>query len=143
MLERNWEMMSAVLDAAFADDVGPLARIDRFVDSFARMLTLMREKMGATPGCPLGGLAAELAGQGGDTRTRVTGILNAWARYFVEAIAEAKGRGEVDPGVDATATAMRLLAHLQGLALLARAYDDPQLVLQAKADLPLLLPAPR
>ena len=127
VLDLNWVMMSAVLDAAFADDVAPLARIDRFVDGFGGMLALMREKMGATPGCPLGGLAAELAGQGDEPRAQVTRVLDAWARYFADAVSEAKGRGDVDTTVDAAAAATRLIAHLQGLALLARAYDDPQI----------------
>ena len=140
VLDLNWVMMSAVLEEAFADDVAPLARIDRFVDGFGGMLALMREKMGATPGCPLGALAAELAGQGDESRAHVTRVLDAWARYFADAVSEAKGRGEIDAGVDAVAAATRLIAHLQGLALLAHTYDDPQIVLRAKADFRMLLP---
>ncbi|GAA1408619.1 TetR/AcrR family transcriptional regulator [Catellatospora coxensis] len=139
VFELNWTMMSAVLVQAFADDVGPLARIDRFLDSFAAMLAMMREKTGSTPGCPLGGLAAELAAHGEDARAHVTRVLDAWKRYFADAISEAKGRGEVDPKIDSGAAATRLLAHLQGLALLAQAYDDPRLLLHAKADLRMLL----
>lgn len=136
VLERNWAMMRAVLEESFADDLAPLARIDRFVDAFARMLTLMRQKMGTTPGCPLGNLAGELANHGGDTRAHLARILQDWTRYFAEAISQAKGRGEIDPGHDPDAAATRVLAHLQGLTLLAKAYDDPGLVLGLKDDLP-------
>ncbi|MET8153773.1 TetR/AcrR family transcriptional regulator [Actinoplanes sp. NPDC049668] len=144
VLERNWALMSAVLDEAFVDDVPPLARIDRFVDSFAERLSLMRDAMGGvTPGCPLGGLVGELAGHGDEPRTHAARILHAWTQYFTDAISEAKGRGDVDPAVETGPAATRLLAHLQGLALLAKAYDDPRLVLQAKKDFRQLLAAPR
>ncbi|MEV6600917.1 TetR/AcrR family transcriptional regulator [Actinoplanes sp. NPDC051346] len=141
VLERNWDMMSAVLQAAFADDVAPLARIDRFVDSFAEMLAALRQRMGATPGCPLGGLAAEMAGHGDDARAQVTRILAGWTRYFTEAIAEAKGRGEIAAAVDPGEASMRLLAHLQGYALMAKAYDDPDVLRQAKTGMRMLLGA--
>ncbi|GGL58754.1 TetR/AcrR family transcriptional regulator [Planomonospora parontospora] len=139
VLELNWAMMSAVLEEAFTDDVAPLARIDRFVEAFARMLGLMRQKMGTTPGCPLGNLAAELAAHGGEVRVRLVRALRDWTRYFADAISEAKGRGEIEPALDPDAAATRVIAHLQGLALLAKAYDDPDLVLRLKDDLPLLL----
>ncbi|MBQ1072763.1 TetR/AcrR family transcriptional regulator [Micromonospora sp. C31] len=143
VLEHNWAMMSAVLEEAFADDLPPLARVDRFVDSFARMLTLMRDRFGTTPGCPLGSLAAEFAMHGDDARAQAIRLLQAWKAYFSTAISEAKGRGEVASTVDAETAATRALAHLQGLALLAKAMDDPGLVLQAKTDIRLLLQAPR
>ncbi|MBG0826616.1 TetR/AcrR family transcriptional regulator [Planomonospora sp. ID67723] len=139
VLELNWAMMSTVLDEAFADDVAPLTRIDRFVDGFVRMLTLTRRQMDITPGCPLGNLTAELAARQGDIRARLVRILQAWTRYFADAISEARGRGEIEPTVDPNAAATRVLAHLQGLALLAKAHDDPDLVLSLKDDLPVLL----
>ncbi|OJF13795.1 TetR/AcrR family transcriptional regulator [Couchioplanes caeruleus] len=141
VLDRNWDMMSTVLEEAFADDVGPLARIDRFVDSFAGMLALMRQRMGATPGCPLGGLAAEMAGLGDDSRAQVTRILAGWTRYFTSSIGEARDRGEIDPATDPGEAAMRLLAHLQGYALMAKAYDDPDVLRHAKPGLRMLLGA--
>jgi TetR/AcrR family transcriptional repressor of nem operon len=141
VLDRNWDMMHAVLEEAFAADVPPLERIDRFVDSFVRMLSLMRERFGATPGCPLGGLAAEVAGHGDDGRARAGRALSGWMGYFATAISEAKGRGDVPADIDAGGAAMRVLALMQGLALLAKAHDDPALVLLAKDDIRLLLRA--
>ncbi|WP_328474378.1 TetR/AcrR family transcriptional regulator [Actinoplanes sp. NBC_00393] len=143
VLDHNWDMMHAVLEQAFASDVPPLERIDRFVDSFVRMLTLMRERFGATPGCPLGGLAAEVAGHGDEGRARAGRVLAGWTGYFSTAISEAKGRGDVPAGVDPGGAAIRVLALMQGLALLAKAHDDPGLVLLAKNDIRLLLQAAR
>ncbi|GGQ62824.1 TetR/AcrR family transcriptional regulator [Couchioplanes azureus] len=141
VLERNWDMMSTVLEESFATDVGPLERIDRFVDGFAGMLALMRQRMGATPGCPLGGLAAEMAGLGAEARAQVGRILTGWTRYFTSAIGEARDRGEIEASTDPGEAATRLLAHLQGHALMARAYDDPDMLRRAKPGLRMLLGA--
>ncbi|GAA4606307.1 TetR/AcrR family transcriptional repressor of nem operon [Actinoplanes octamycinicus] len=141
VLDHNWDMMHAVLEESFADDVPPLERVDRFVDSFVRMLTLMRERFGATPGCPLGGLAAEVAGHGDEGRARAGRVLAGWMGYFATAISEAKGRGDVPADVDPRLAATRVLALMQGLTLLAKAHDDPGIVLLAKADIRLLLRA--
>jgi TetR/AcrR family transcriptional repressor of nem operon len=143
VLEHNWDLMHALLEEAFADDVPPLARIDRFVDSFVRMLTSMRERFGATPACPLGGLAAEVATHGDEARARAGRVLAGWMGYFSGAISEAKGRGDVPADVDPGGAATRVLALMQGLALLAKAHDDPGLVLLAKTDIRLLLRASR
>ncbi|BCJ46014.1 TetR family transcriptional regulator [Actinoplanes ianthinogenes] len=143
VLEHNWDMMHAVLEEAFAADVPPLERIDRFVDSFARMLSAMRERFGATPGCPLGGLASEVAGHGEEGRVRAGRVLSGWMGYFAAAVSEARGRGDVPADTDPRAAATRILALTQGLTMLAKAQDDPGLVLLAKADIRLLLRAPR
>lgn len=142
VLDRNWSLVEAVLEEAFAPDLPPLARIDRFVDRFAGLLSLMRGRFGETPGCPLGGLVGELASHGAEARGRSAATLQRWARYFATAIGEAQDRGELDARVDPAAAGDTLLAHLQGLTLLAKVRDDPLLVLRAKGGFRLLLAEP-
>ncbi|MFV2020198.1 TetR/AcrR family transcriptional regulator [Micromonospora sp. LOL_023] len=141
VLDANWVLMEALLAESFNDDVAPLGRIDRFVHAFGGLLAMTRERMGSTPGCPLGNLAAELAGQGESGR-RLTGILDAWARYFTAAIDEARIQGELPPDVVPASAALRLLAYLQGVALLAKAYDRPELVAQMRSGVRMLLATP-
>jgi TetR/AcrR family transcriptional repressor of nem operon len=139
VLDANWEMMAALLDEAFSDEVSPLERIDRFVRAFSEMLALTRQQMGATPGCPLGNLAAELSAQDDTARARITQILDTWARYFANAIGEAQARGEIDRSIDPSETALAILSYLQGRALMAKAYDRPELVDHAQAGIRSLL----
>jgi TetR/AcrR family transcriptional repressor of nem operon len=139
VLEANWATMTALLDEAFSADVAPLERIDRFLQSFGGMLAAARLQIGATPGCPLGNLAAELSAQQGQARTSIASIFDAWARRLADTIQEAQLRGEVDPAVAAEDAALRVLAYVQGLALLAKAYDRPDLIEQAPAGVRLLL----
>ncbi|ROO50985.1 TetR family transcriptional regulator [Micromonospora sp. Llam0] len=139
VLDLNWSMVRAVLDEAFQAEFEPLARIDRSIDGFARMLGLMREKMGATPGCPLGDLTAELSTQPGPGRDRSQDVLRAWAHYFADAIREAQARGQLARTTDPDAAALRVLAYLQGLALLAKVYDDPRLMANARTTVRALI----
>jgi TetR/AcrR family transcriptional regulator, transcriptional repressor for nem operon len=142
VVEQNWAMTMAVLDEAFVPDVPPVERIERFFRAFGRMLAMVRDQFGATPGCPLGNLAAELSTQDGDLRAQVNAGLQRWTGYFETAIREAQSLRDVDRSVDPHVAATALLAHLQGAALLAKAYDQPALVEQAAGIVRLLLPAP-
>ncbi|WFE28051.1 TetR/AcrR family transcriptional regulator [Solwaraspora sp. WMMD791] len=141
VVDANWVLMDAMLAEAFRDDVAPLARIDRFVHAFGSLLATTREQMGATPGCPLGNLAAELAGHG-EAGQRLTGILDAWTRYFTAAIDEARRHGDLSRATDPGEAALRVLAYLQGVALLAKAYDRPGLVDQMRSGVRMLLDPP-
>ncbi|MCL3859494.1 TetR/AcrR family transcriptional regulator [Actinotalea sp. K2] len=139
---RNRELLAALLDETLGTEAPPLERLTTFFHAFARMLATMRQPMGSTPGCPLGGLAAELGPGPSDLRAAVTRDLEAWAGRFEGAVREAQARGEVDAATDPRAGALALLAHLQGAALLAHALDDPDVVHQAAGAVPHLL-APR
>jgi TetR/AcrR family transcriptional regulator, transcriptional repressor for nem operon len=141
VLDANWDLMRAMLDEAFQAEVEPLDRVDRFVDGFGRMLGLMRQKMGTTPGCPLGGLTAELSARPGPGRDRAQAVLEAWAAYFSAAVREAQVRGQLPKSIDPHAAAMRVLAYLQGLALLAKVYDRPDHILSARETVRSLIDA--
>lgn len=143
VLDANWAMMQALLDEAFDAEAPPLERIDRFVRGFGGMIALMRERMGSTPDCPVGGLSTELAARGEEARAHTARILDAWAAYFSGAVREAQARGEVVLSADPHETALRIMAHLQGTALLAKAYDRPELVEHARDGVRALLVAAR
>ncbi|WP_435057103.1 TetR/AcrR family transcriptional regulator [Streptomyces sp. bgisy060] len=142
VIDANWELLKAVLDEAFDEATPPLTRIDAFVTGFAGMLTAARDAMGSTPGCPIGNLALELAGHPGGAGSRITEILNSWQRYFRDAVAEAGLRGDVPAGVDPDAAALRALAYLQGITLMAKAYDRPTLVAEARTAIRPLIETP-
>ncbi|WP_205327747.1 TetR/AcrR family transcriptional regulator [Glycomyces sp. YM15] len=141
VLDANWDLMRAMLDEAFQAAVEPLDRIDRFIQGFGRMLGLMRQKMGTTPGCPLGGLTAELSAQPGPGRDRAQAVLEEWAGYFSGAVHEAQVRGQVSRSVDPHAAALRILAFVQGMALLAKVYDRPDRVVATRETIRALIAA--
>ncbi|WP_432137793.1 MULTISPECIES: TetR/AcrR family transcriptional regulator [unclassified Streptomyces] len=142
VIDANWELLKALLDEAFGSEAPPLERIDAFVVGFAGMLTAARDSMGAVPGCPIGNLTLELAGRPGAARHRIAEILTMWQRYFREAMREAVLRGDVPAGVDPDTAALRALAYLQGITLMAKAYDRPALVAEARTAVRALVETP-
>ncbi|WP_374198608.1 TetR family transcriptional regulator C-terminal domain-containing protein [Streptomyces sp. ISL-111] len=69
-------------------------------------------------------------------------ILTAWQRYFRDAIAEAVLQERVPAGVDPDAAALRALSYLQGVTLMAKAYDRPALVAEAGTAIRALIETP-
>ncbi|MFG2310819.1 TetR/AcrR family transcriptional regulator [Streptomyces sp. NPDC048566] len=142
VLDANWELLEVLLDESFGDELPPLERIDAFIGGFAGMLTAARDLTGAVPGCPVGNLALELSGRPGAASARIAEILTAWQRYFRDAVAEAALRGHLPAGVDPDVAALRALAYLQGITLMAKAYDRPSLVVEATAAVRTLIQTP-
>lgn len=143
VLDRNWALMSALLDESFDREVAPLDRLEHFLAAYAAMMTSMREHLGATPGCPVGNLAAELSAQDADMRERVSVMLTAWTTRVAGAVREAQRRGDVDPALDPTAAARGVVACIQGMSVLAKAQDDPGVLSALSPLVRRLLPPPR
>lgn len=133
------ELVLAVLDS-FADeferdlfnralnsDRTPWERLERLLDMVYRFQQTAAETMGQTPGCMFGNLSAELSSSNPGFRERIQ-------RIFVQMqarLAETLEQYQVDAGLpplDAAATAEAMIAYLQGLQLMARTYNDPELI---------------
>ena len=142
VLDRNWELMRGLLDEAFDAEAPPLDRLDAFLTAYASMMRTMREHLGATPGCPLGNLAAELSAHEPDMRARIAEVLTAWTDRVASVVRDAQARGDVDPSLDATEAARGVVALVQGYGVLAKADDDPTALDALRPLVRRLLPAP-
>ena len=109
-------------------------RIDRFVTQFQMMLSDMGDRFGRTPGCPLGNMAAEFSTQEPAMRRRLTAIFNDYRAFFSRAIAEAQEVGDVPSGVNPDRAAAAVVAYIQGIATLAKIYDDPSIITKLQAS---------
>jgi AcrR family transcriptional regulator len=100
--------------------VSSLAELEQALAGFAAGF----EQMGL-PGCPIGTLAAEVAGCNEGARLQAAAGFDAWERLFADALARMRDRGELRadarPGVLATA----LLASIEGGMVLSQARHDP------------------
>jgi TetR/AcrR family transcriptional repressor of nem operon len=125
-IDMHWERHRIQLfDAAFAPDIPPLARITRFF----RLLTPWVNELalgGTVLGCPFGDLGAEMATQDVVIREKIREVFGHIAEYFARAIQDACAANEIH-GVDVEAAAGRLLAYLEGLYLLAKLENDPEI----------------
>jgi TetR/AcrR family transcriptional repressor of nem operon len=126
VIERHAEELRAGLAAGpFAADVPPLARIARFFAGMSKTAHDECRKTGSFRGCPIGNVVAELATREEPVRAAAQGAFDVLRGAFHGALADAVRAGELPRTFAVDAAADALLAAMQGLALLGKAYRDP------------------
>lgn len=128
MLDASWkEFRETVLPALFARDIPPLQRIERFLDMQYQHHKAVKEQTGQVLGCPYGNLAGEMSTQDEAIRERVVSIFMDLEAPIEEALADAIAAGDL-PKLDTRATATAMVAYIEGLTLLAKTHNDPEVV---------------
>ncbi|NKY38062.1 TetR/AcrR family transcriptional regulator [Cellulomonas septica] len=143
VLERNWSLMDALLDEAFALEVPPLERLDRFLSAYTSMMRTMEGRLGAVPGCPIGNLAVELSALDPEMRTRIAELMDTWTVRIESLVRDGQARGDIDRDLDPTAAARSVVASIQGFSVLAKSADDADVLDALPPLMRRLLPAPR
>ena len=99
--------------------VSTLAELERALAGFAAGF----EQMGL-PGCPIGTLAAEVAGRNEAARVQAAAGFDAWERLFADALGRMRERGELRPDAAPQVLATALLASIEGGMVLSQARRD-------------------
>ena len=129
-----------ILGRAFAPDIPPLQRIDRFFDYAAGFQRQMKQDTGQMPGCPFGNIACEMSTQDEAIRLRVEQIMQEAEVPFEQTLAEAVANGDL-PDIDTAATASALFAYVEGIMVYAKTRNDPEMVRElGKRALQLVVP---
>jgi AcrR family transcriptional regulator len=81
------------------------------------------EQMGM-PGCPIGTLAAEVAGRNEDARVQAAAGFDAWERLLADALERIRQRGGLRADADPAVLATGLLASIEGGMVLSQARKD-------------------
>lgn len=124
-----WEMKAHMLDQAFSPKLPPLQRLERLAELIYEFQKMHAERTGHMLGCPFGNLAVELSTQDEAIRQKVADIFTKVRAGIRQALREALETGEMqDVDVDATAHAM--LAYLEGVMLMAKTRNDPEVIRQ-------------
>ena len=128
MLDASWkEFRETVLPALFARDIPPLQRIGRFLDMQYRHHKAVKEQTGRVLGCPYGNLAGEMSTQDEAIRKRVVSISRDLEAPIEEALADAIAAGDL-ANLDTRTTATAMVAYLEGLTLLSKTQNDPEVL---------------
>lgn len=123
MLEMAWaRTRTTIFAAAFDDD--SLSTVEAFT-AYAAWLAdyqgrFAREE-GLVPGCRFGNFAAELSGADESMRACIEAIFRDMAAVFEATIERGRARGEVPANIDARRVAGAVLAHMEGLMIVAKA----------------------
>jgi TetR/AcrR family transcriptional repressor of nem operon len=112
-----------------ASEATPLERLRRFVDRAYRGQCEMAGLTGRTLGCPFGNLAAELSTQDGAIRQKVDTVFQRMERHFISILEEAAEIGEIGE-IDIPATAQAMVAYAEGIMLMAKTRNDPEIIRQ-------------
>jgi len=128
MLDESWKQFrETVLPGLFARDIPPLKRIERFLEMQYRHHRAVKDQTGQVLGCPYGNLAGEMSTQDEVIRERVARIFRDLQTPIEQALEEAMAAGELAK-LDSRATASAMVAYLEGLTLLAKTQNDPEVV---------------
>lgn len=112
---------------AFDPALPPMDRIDYVIDAAYYWQKSNKDLNGHIPGCLFGNLALEISTQDDVLRAKLTAVFTSAKDRFRDTLDEAVEQGIINP-LDSDATAKAMLAYLEGLILLAKAENDPEVI---------------
>lgn len=121
------EIKDNLLTQAFAKDIPPLARIERFGQLAYTFQKQVLKDTGRVLGCPFGNLATEMATQDEPIRLRIEKIFSNLQSGLRQVLREAITAGEVQD-IDVEATAQAMLAYFEGVMLLAKSQNNVKIM---------------
>jgi TetR/AcrR family transcriptional repressor of nem operon len=142
VIDSFWAESAALLDDMVAGEGPPLARLRGFFEATYAHHRRRHKECGRVEGCALGNLAQEMSSQDPVLRKRLGEAFDRHAGRFERLIAEAVGRGDL-PRLDSRRAARSLTALHQGALLLAKTWDDPEILAGLGDDALRVLGAPR
>ena len=116
-----------IFEAAFAQDLSPLKQLERWIDVIYEDTCATRKRVGHVLGCPIGNLALELSTQEELIRRKVEGILGQVTTHLEQVLRAAIASGEI-PEQDVARTAEAITAYVEGIHLLAKNQNDPEVI---------------
>lgn len=124
------QMIETILLPAFAKDLTPGRRFERFIEYAYQHQLQLKEEYGYVLGCPMGNIALEMSTQDESIRKKVEMLFESIFYVFVDVLDDAKQLGEIDSDTDSVEFARIALAYGEGVLMLAKAKNDPEVVKQ-------------
>ncbi len=112
---------------AFDRDLPPLERLDYMIDAAYYWQKAAKDLEGRMPGCLFGNLALEISTRDEVLRAKLNAVFAKASSQFEETLDEAIEQGLIAP-LDCAATAQAMLAYLEGMILLAKTRNDPEVI---------------
>ena len=122
------EIKENLVDQAFAEDLPPLARLVRFSELAYQFQKRVNTDTGHVLGCLFGNLSTELSTQDEAIRERIQRAFAKLQKAICSVLEAAQQQGELPKSIDLTATAQAMLAYFEGVLLLAKNQNDPELI---------------
>jgi len=113
---------------AFDQNLPPLERLDYMIDAAYYWQKAAKDIEGRMPGCLFGNLALEMSTRDEVMRAKLNAVFDKAMDKFRLALDEAVAAGAL-AAMDTEATATAMLAYLEGIILLAKARNEPEVIL--------------
>ncbi len=112
---------------AFDPKLPPMERFDYLIDAAYFWQKAARDIQGHLPGCLFGNLALEISTQDDILRAKLNAVFIMAKKRIMETLDEAVAEGSVEP-LDSENSAEAMLAYLEGLILLAKTQNNPDVI---------------
>jgi len=112
---------------AFDTDLPPLERLDYMVDAAYYWQKAARDIEGRVRGCLFGNLALEVSTREEVLRAKLMAVFNKTKERFRDTLDEAVATGAME-SLDTENTAAAMLAYLEGVIMLAKTQNDPEVI---------------
>lgn len=121
------EWANGFVAEAFDEALPPLERINYLLDAVYFWQKSVKQVHGRMLGCIFGNLTLEVSTQDDILRAKLLAIFTRAKSRFKETLDDAVETGALAP-LDSGLTAEAMLAYLEGVILLAKAQNDPELI---------------
>lgn len=112
---------------AFDPKLPPMERIDFLIDAAYFWQKSVKEKNGRIPGCLFGNLALEMSTKNDVLRAKLNAVFSKAKTRFRDTLNEAVANQDIEP-LNTELTAEAMLAYLEGMILLAKSENDPEVL---------------
>lgn len=128
-LDAMWKKFKEdMLDPVFHSDASTIEKFNTMLKNSYEYQSMAKDSFGCVTGCGIGNLALELSTQDEAIRTKIEEIFGEWASYFEEVIIEAVNSGDMPAETDPKASAQAILAYIEGVSLLSKTFNDPEMI---------------
>ena len=112
---------------AFDPELAPMERIEFLIDAAYFWQKSVKEKNGNIPGCLFGNLALEMSTKNDVLRAKLNAVFSKAKTRFRDTLNQAVEKKEIKP-LNTELTAEAMLAYLEGMILLAKTENDPEVI---------------
>jgi TetR/AcrR family transcriptional repressor of nem operon len=112
---------------AFDPALPPMERFDYVIDAAYFWQKSVGDVEGHLPGCLFGNLALEISTQDDIMRAKLMAVFTHAISRFRDTLDEAVETGAIEP-LDSSVTAEAMMAYLEGMILIAKAKNDPEVI---------------
>jgi len=112
---------------AFDRDLPPLERFEYLIDAAYFWQKAAKDLEGRMPGCLFGNLALEVSTRDEVLRAKLNAVFQKASSQFHDTLDEAIERGDIAV-LDSALTAQAMMAFFEGIILLAKTRNDPEVV---------------